>query len=106
MAAQEGNNPEPPLEWGRVREAITSPVPNKHGIVVTATGQTCFYCGLAVTDPAIHWYGETGETAEIYLHPKPCTVALVLRLLRDLHELENPTYYERLRRGDDPSAER
>jgi hypothetical protein len=103
MATQERSIPEQPLEYGRVTETLTSSVPNQYGIADSAVGQTCFYCGLSVSDPAIHWSGQTGE---IYLHPKPCTVALVLRLLRDLHELENPTYYERLKRGDDPAAER
>ncbi len=53
-------------------------------VIITALGQTCFYCRGSTTDPGITWMGATGE---IFLHPS-CAVELVIRLLRDVHELE------------------
>jgi hypothetical protein len=74
--------------------SLTSPVPDPGtGIVFTAVGQVCFYCGELLSDPAVHW---SGFTAEVYLHPQ-CVVALAVRLGRDLHELAAPAYYARLR---------
>jgi hypothetical protein len=87
--------PEQPLVYARVTETVTSAVPNKYGIADPAAGERCFYCGEDVTDPVIHWQGETGE---IYLH-KACALDLVVRVLRDVHELENPEYYRRLKSG-------
>lgn len=53
-------------------------------VIVTAQGETCFYCHNTTADPAITW---AGATAEIFLHPA-CVVELALRLLRDVHEFE------------------
>jgi hypothetical protein len=49
--------PEQPLVYARVTETVTSAVPNEYGIADTAIGLTCFYCGSAVNDPAIHRSG-------------------------------------------------
>jgi hypothetical protein len=72
--------------------SLTSPVPDPiSGIAFTATGAPCFFCGEALTDPALHWMG---ATADIYLHPA-CWPRLATRLFRDLHEVEKPDYYQR-----------
>ncbi len=47
--------------------------------------QDCFYCGEALTSPAIHWMG-TGFN--LIVHPG-CCVELVIRLLRDVYQIEN-----------------
>jgi hypothetical protein len=73
--------------------SLTSPVPDPiSGIVHTALGQKCFFCGHCCSDPAIVW---CGETAEIYLHPR-CVPDLTIRLYRDLHEHDRPDYYRRV----------
>jgi hypothetical protein len=56
-------------------------------VVVTATGETCFYCGRALADPAITWHGETGD---IWMHPG-CAVDLTIRLHSDLHDYQRAT---------------
>jgi hypothetical protein len=73
--------------------SLTTSVPNPHGLVMTAIGQTCFYCHEPTSDPAVLWDGATGA---IYLHPV-CVAHLTVRLYRDLHELDCPDYYARLR---------
>jgi hypothetical protein len=75
--------------------SLTSPIPNARGVVFSATGLPCFFCGEALADPALHWMG---VTADVYLHPA-CWPRLATRLFRDLHELENPDYYQRRREG-------
>lgn len=71
--------------------SLTTSDPTRGTVVHTAVGQQCFYCGQDTADPAVYWAGMTGE---IYLHP-PCVEALTVRLLRDVHEHENPAYYMR-----------
>lgn len=56
----------------RVRETITSPVPDEHGHVFSAFGQVCFVCGESVSDPALMWSG-FGPVGFIYLHFPGCT---------------------------------
>jgi len=53
-------------------------------VIITAHGQICFYCYGATEDPTIIWVGSTGE---IFLHPA-CAAELIIRLIRDVHELE------------------
>lgn len=100
--------------------SITSPVPDEEGVAFTAVGESCFYCGEPTPDPAIHWMGsprrsrraDTRRARELeailpelgplrparhlFLHPD-CAVKLMVRLMRDVHELKNPSYYERRR---------
>jgi len=52
------------------------------GILHTASGEKCFYCGQITEDPAIHWMG---FDSDIFLHPG-CCVDLSIRLFRDVHE--------------------
>jgi len=85
------------LQFARVTEAITSPVPGDGGITDTAAGKVCFYCGATLADPAVHW---SGMTREIYLH-QHCALDLPVRLLRDVHELQNPSFYDRLKRAEE-----
>jgi hypothetical protein len=47
-----------------------------------------------MSDPGVFW---SGHTADVYLHPG-CVHELFIRLARDLHELQAPAYYARLRR--------
>jgi hypothetical protein len=54
-------------------------------VIVTARGERCFFCDEPTEDPAIVWFGATGE---IFLHAA-CTAELAVRLFRDLHELEH-----------------
>ncbi len=56
-------------------------------VIVTAEGHICFFCGNPTHDPAIVW---SGFGDEIFLHPA-CSMELVLRLVRDVHELEHKT---------------
>jgi len=53
-------------------------------VVVTAEGESCFYCGNPTGDPAVVWSGFGGE---IFLHPA-CCVELAIRVLRDVHAME------------------
>ena len=64
--------------------SITGPTSRdaESGHIHTAAGETCFFCGTATADPGIHWMG---ATTEIFLH-LGCTVDLVLRLARDVHQ--------------------
>jgi hypothetical protein len=73
--------------------SLTSPVPDEQGVAHTAIGKTCFYCGQALSDPAVFWMG---HDAELYLHPA-CVTDLFVRLARDVHEIACPDYYRRLR---------
>jgi hypothetical protein len=73
--------------------SLTSPIPDENGIAFTAVGRECLYCSGALSDPAVYWMGHGGE---VYLHPA-CVTALAVRLFRDVHEVEKPTYY--IRRG-------
>jgi hypothetical protein len=75
--------------------SVTSPIPDDHGIVNTALGQSCFYCDGLLSDPAVHWLG---ADVAIYLH-KACVSALFVRLSRDIHEIECPEYYRLVREG-------
>lgn len=73
--------------------SVTSPIPDENGIAWTAVGHDCFLCSKPLRDPAVHWMG---ATAEIFLHPE-CVKDLAVRLFCDLHEIECPDYYERIR---------
>lgn len=73
--------------------SLTSPIPDAQGLAFTAAGQPCFFCGEPCHDPVIHWAGACGS---IYLHPD-CALRWTVRLLRDVHECENPAYYARRR---------
>ena len=83
--------------------SLTSPVPGDQsgGIVHTAQGETCFFCGQPTSDPAVHWMGLTGF--DIYLHPR-CATRFCIRLQRDIHEhewtLEHPARLYPWRRHD------
>ena len=75
---------------------ITSASPDpRTGLVFSASGIPCFYCEEVLSDPAVHWHGATGD---IYLHPN-CLFPFFVRLGRDVHELQRPGYYQRLRSG-------
>ncbi len=74
---------------GRVRESVTSPEPDRHGIADSATGSRCLFYGEAVSDPAVHWDGVNGQ--EIFLHAD-CTNSFAGRILRDAHEIQNPRF--------------
>ena len=52
-------------------------------------GQPCYYCGQPITAPAIWWMGHRGQYGggDVVLHPA-CCLELVVRLIRDVHELE------------------
>ena len=52
---------------------------------LSAAGHRCFHCGEFVTDPAVMWSGNDGQT--IYLHG-PCVETWHLGLLRDALELK------------------
>lgn len=75
--------------------SITGPIPGDGGVVVTAIGKACYYCGRAAHDPAVAWAG-TGDP--IVLHAD-CVGPWFLRLARDAHEIQNPAYYARRVRG-------
>jgi len=66
--------------------SLTSPVPGDQagGVVHTAQGEACFFCGQSTSDPAVYWMGQRGE---IYLNPC-CADRLCTRLQRDIHEYE------------------
>ena len=52
----------------------------------------CLYCGQALSVPYVVWqtaHGRAGSDA-IGVHPA-CTVELTIRLLRDIHEIEEQT---------------
>ena len=53
----------------------------KSGVLPTAIGQSCFYCGTRTTDPAWTWSGEVGNP--IYLHVS-CALNLSIRMMRDM----------------------
>lgn len=59
------------------------------GYLHTAEGETCFYCGSPLHDPALYWMGATGD---MYLHPG-CWVDLSARLYRDLHEWQRQSRF-------------
>jgi len=75
--------------------SLTGPIPGDGGIVLTAIGRACFYCELPTQDPAVAWSGPDGI---IVVHAE-CVGPWFLRLGRDAHEIENPTFYTRRRRG-------
>jgi hypothetical protein len=75
--------------------SITSLIPDEQGIVHTATGRVCSFCGLPLTDPTLYWMLIDGE---LLLH-RGCFDKLFVRLARDAHELDDPRYYERRRAG-------
>ena len=75
--------------------SVTSPVPDEHGVAFTAVVQDCFYRHNPLSDPAMHWAGSTGS---IYVHSN-CFGPWVIRWARDQHEIENPSYWERVRGG-------
>lgn len=56
----------------------------EQGILITAKGNACFYCGSPTADPAIMWGGMTGE---IFLHYE-CAVDFTIRIMRDIHQLQ------------------
>lgn len=51
-------------------------------VLLSASGETRFYCGKLVDDPAIEW---RGHTAEVFLHPG-CAIDFIIRLTRDVHQ--------------------
>lgn len=51
-------------------------------------GTPCFYCHQGLQGTVILWWG---SGADIYLHPA-CAVELSIRLLRDVHEVEQETH--------------
>ena len=63
--------------------SVTGPKPEdvEAGLLHTAAGQKCFYCGKLTRDPAIHWMG---FDSDIFLHPG-CCVDLAIRLFRDVN---------------------
>lgn len=69
--------------------SITSPVPDAQGVAHTAVGKNCSFCGGFLQDPAVFWMG---YDVEIILHPI-CVFGLFIRLGRDVHEIEKPSYY-------------
>jgi hypothetical protein len=73
--------------------SLTSTVPDEAGIVDTASGHICDYCGGALVDRALHWSGFGGEH---YWH-RDCFPEFVIRAFRDLHEDRCPAFYRRLR---------
>jgi len=74
--------------------SVTSPVPDPEtGIVFTATGRPCFYCGASLADPAVAW---SGFDSDVYLHAD-CVSKLFVRLARDVHEIECPAHYAEIR---------
>jgi len=64
--------------------SLTGSDPTHGEVVVTALGETCFYCDQPTSDPAITWHGATGA---IWFHPA-CAVELCIRLNRDVLEWE------------------
>ena len=74
--------------------SITGPVPDKHGIVVTAIGHACTYCEEPAQDTAIVWHGPDG----ILIVHADCLGPWFFRMARDAHEIENPAFYTRRRR--------
>lgn len=69
--------------------SITRPIPDEHGIAHTAVGRACSFCGGLLQDPAVFWMLYDGE---LFLHPV-CVFGLLIRLGRDVHEIEKPSYY-------------
>ena len=51
---------------------------------LSAGGQQCFYCSELLVDPAVMWYGGTGQ--KLYLHAD-CVPQLCAGLLRDMREI-------------------
>lgn len=49
----------------------------------------CFHCGDFMTDPAIVWRGGAieGIGIQIMLHPR-CAIDFMIRLMRDVHEIQ------------------
>ena len=45
----------------------------------------CFYCGETISEDGVFWMGH-GQ-AQLYLHEQ-CCLNLVVRLFRDVHELQ------------------
>ena len=76
--------------------SLTSPVPDSQGVAFSATGLPCFFCGKPLTDPSVHWAGHHGD--HLYLHAD-CVLRLFVRLARDVHEIQKPSYYQRRRGG-------
>lgn len=62
---------------------MTEMTENPFGL--SAAGHRCFHCGEFMTDPAVMWSGNDGQT--IYLHG-PCVESWMPRLLRDALELK------------------
>lgn len=75
--------------------SITGPVPDEHGIIVTAIGRACTYCERPTQDPAVAWSGPNG----IEVVHAECVAVWFLRMGRDAHEILNPGYYARRFRG-------
>jgi len=82
-----------------------------------ADGNVCFFCGRPVNGHVVHWMGAAGPpptaddlqpalrplarrlggvapALDIFLHPD-CVLDWLPRLLRDVHEIRNPGYYQR-----------
>ena len=64
------------ISWG-LHDRVYGPPPE---------GAQCFYCygGVPRDRPAIEWLGAAGA---IWLHPD-CALKLIVRLTRDVHEVE------------------
>lgn len=64
---------------------ITHPLDSieSDGLLLSADGQPCFFCGMGLLDPAICWLGKQGEA--VYFHP-PCLVEQVPALLDEAME--------------------
>ena len=64
--------------------SVTGPTSQdaESGLIHTAAGHICFYCGRVLRDPAIYWIGATDE---IFLHPG-CCMDLTVRLFRDVYQ--------------------
>ena len=71
--------------------SITSPIPGRGGVVITAVGRACTYCERATTDPAVTWSGPDGI---LVVHAE-CVGPWFLRLATDAHEIANPGYYSK-----------
>lgn len=109
QAAREGPTPRPGASpcnsehlgsWRREQDALGAQwngedtamtlVWNERGVTApdeTDTYNGCFFCYEAISYPAVFWMGSGGR---IYLHPR-CALELLVRLLRDVHELEHLT---------------
>jgi len=84
----------PVVVYARVTEAITSPIPDEHGIVTSAAGKRCFLCGEALSDPAWAFSGFPPDLDDevgsgfIFLHLPACARSFRDKLSRDIDQAE------------------